>query len=225
MKYYSYIRVSTSQQDYDRQYKQLSEFCSKERINISDVEIIKETRTGTNFDRPLFLRLMETMKLERTKQDVCLILVENTRLGRSYDGNTKMFQELKDNDIKFVVTSCPILDTRVKPDNPASKLVVDIVLAVYNWIAESEHRTLMERTNAGRASAKDKGVKFGRKPFAKDDLPSEFIKYYESYLNSGGTETKKDLLYKVNGELTAHKKQPISRATLYNYMNLYDGKE
>ena len=222
MKYYCYIRVSTSQQDYDRQYKQLLEFCSKEKLDINDVEIVKETRTGTNFDRPLFLRLMETMKAERTKQDVCLILIENTRLGRSYDGNSKMFQDLKDNDIKFVVTSCPILDTRVRDNNPASKLVIDIVLSVYNWIAESEHRTLMERTNAGRESAKEKGVKFGRRNLTKEDLPKEFIKYYTIYAESDGRETKKDLLYKVNGELTSHGKQPISRATLYNYIKMYE---
>ena len=47
-------------------------------------------------------------------------------------------------------------------------------------------------------------------------------KYYKAYAESGN-ETKKDLLYKVNGELVAHKKQPISRATLYNYIKLYEG--
>jgi len=220
MKYFSYIRVSTQQQDYDRQLKQLNDWCNKEKIDIADVEIKTETRTGTNNDRPILLRLIETMKYERTKDDVCLLLVEATRFGRSYELTKELFAELKKHDIKFVITTCPVLDTRTRNNNPAQDLVVDIVLNVMTWIGEEEHRVLMERTSEGRLSAKAKGVKFGRKNFTKNDIPQEFIKYYKAHKDTH--ESKKDLLYKINGELKSNGKKEISRATLYNYIKLIE---
>ena len=182
MKYYSYIRKSTTGQIYDRQLKQLTDFAKQDGILPSDydlesdtdrtelnkyITVVTESRTGTDQSRPALLRLIETMKYERTKDDVCLLLVECTRLGRSYEGNKDLFNQLKQHDIKFVVTTCPLLDTRIKNNNPATALVADIVLSVFNWLAEQEHTTTMERCTAGRQQAKEKGVKFGRKNIHK----------------------------------------------------------
>ena len=133
----------------------------------------------------------------------------------------RMFQELKDNDIKFAVTTMPILDTRIKHNNPATALVSDIVLAVFNWLAEQEHTTTMERCTAGRQQAKERGVKFGRKNMTADDLPSEFIKYMKAVKEAEST-TVTDMVAIINGKLTRAGKQPISRATFYNYKKLYE---
>lgn len=221
---------------YARQLKQLTDFCKKDGIIPHDyslevdkknnfaelkkyVTVITESRTGTDQSRPALLKLIETMKYERTKGDVCLLLVECTRLGRSYAGNTDLFNQLKNHDIKFVVTTCSLLDTRVKNDNPATALVSDIVLAVFNWLSEQEHTHIMERCNAGRAEAKARGQKFGRKNMTAEDLPIEFIKVMQS---ANGTETKTALLDTINGKLERAGKPRISRATFYNYKKMYD---
>lgn len=234
MKYYSYIRKSTTGQIYDRQLKQLTDFAKQDGILPSDydlesdtdrtelnkyITVVTESRTGTDQSRPALLRLIETMKYERTKDDVCLLLVECTRLGRSYEGNKDLFNQLKQHDIKFVVTTCPLLDTRIKNNNPATALVADIVLSVFNWLAEQEHTTTMERCTAGRQQAKEKGVKFGRKNMTVDKLPPEFIKVIQS---ASCTETVTALLDRVNGKLDRAGKPRISRATFYNYKKLYE---
>lgn len=236
MKYFSYIRKSTSNQLYERQLKQLTDFCKQDGIlpheytltqdlenNLSElnkyVTFITESRTGKDQSRPKLLRLIETMKYERTKDDVCILLVECTRMGRSYEGNNKFFQELKDHDIKFVVTTCPLLDTRVKSNNPATALVSDIVLSVFNWLSEQEHATTLERCTAGRQMAKERGVKFGRKNKTVADIPKEVLKVIKNWHGNG---TKVELLALVNGTLLNSKKQPISRATLYNYLQMIE---
>ena len=235
MKYYSYIRKSTSGQIYDRQLRQLTDFAKQDGILPHSYDLDKDTdlkelnkyiilvtesRTGTDQSRPALLRLIETMKYERTKDDVCLLLVECTRLGRSYEGNTKLFQTLKEQDIKFVVTTfSQLLDTRIKNNNPATALVSDIVLAVFNWLSEQEHTTTLERCNAGRQQAKERGVKFGRKNMTAEQLPKEFIKVIEENIKEGITITA--LLDSVNGKLSRAGKQPISRATFYNYKKIY----
>lgn len=245
MKYYSYIRKSTSNQIFARQLRQLTDFAKQDGILPQDykldndldknknnikglkkdselgkyITLVLESRTGTDQSRPALLRLLETLKYERTKEDVCLLLVECTRLGRSYEGNMKLFQTLKDHDIKFVVTTMPILDTRIKHNNPAIALVSDIVLAVFNWLSEQEHTTTLERCNAGRQQAKARGVKFGRKNMTADQLPEEFIKVIKS---ATGSETVTALLDSVNGKLSRAGKQSISRATFYNYKKIYE---
>lgn len=234
MKYFSYIRKSTTGQVYDRQLKQLSDFAKNDGILPSDyslehdtdrtelnkyITVVTESRTGTDQSRPALLRLIETLKYERTKDDVCLLLVECTRLGRSYEGNKDLFNQLKKYDIKYAVTTCPLLDTRIKNNNPATALVADIVLSVFNWLAEQEHTTTMERCTAGRQQAREKGVKFGRKNLTVDKLPPEFIKVIQT---ASGTETVTALLDSVNGKLERAGKPRISRATFYNYKKLYE---
>ena len=76
-RYFAYIRCSTTQQNYDRQYKQLNDFIKKEGIKLSNENIVCEKRTGKNQDRPLFKKLIsELKKLEAKGIHCCLILVE-----------------------------------------------------------------------------------------------------------------------------------------------------
>lgn len=219
MKYYSYIRVSTTTQDYDRQFIQLQDWCNKENINMDDVVLYSEKRTGTNYNRPEFIKLMKEMKLHRSKEECCLVLIENTRLGRGYSSNQKMFQELKDNNIYFVVATVPLLDTRPKENNPAQALVIDIVLSVYNWIAESEHKTLMERTNAGRESAKARGVKFGRKEKTLKDINPIILKELKQWKKEPWGKFV-DFVAVVNRKLDSKGCKNVSRASLYNYLEM-----
>ena len=213
MTYFAYLRKSTKKQEFDRQYKQLMDFCTAQGIKISPNNIITESRTGKNFDRPKLKQLADDMQ-----SGDCLILIDVARAGRTYAGTLEFFHKLKEKNISFVVATCPLLDTRKKDDNPATALVVDIVLATMTWLADEERRQLLEKTSAGREAAKDKGVKFGRHELTFNDLPKEFLKVVEK---ATGNETKTELLNSINGALIAKNKKKLSRGTFYNYLKIY----
>lgn len=217
MTYYAYLRKSTKKQEFDRQYKQLMDFCTAQGIKISPDNIITESRTGKNFDRPKLKQLADDMQ-----SGDCLILIDVARAGRTYAGTLEFFHKLKEKNISFVVATCPLLDTRKKDDNPATALVVDIVLATMTWLADEERRQLLEKTNAGREAAKDKGVKFGRHELTFEDLPKEFLKVVEK---ATGKETKTELLNSINGALISKNKKKLSRGTFYNYLRIYDNSK
>lgn len=223
--YYAYIRCSTAQQSYDRQYKQLNDFLVKEKIDINPDNIYCEKRTGKNQDRPIFKALVETLKQKESKgYHCCLILVELSRMGRSYLQTKTTWNELTKCGVDIVVTSFPLLDTR-KPfeemysgESSLKAMLIDVVFSVLNYLTEQELNEKADRCNNGRLSAMSKGVKMGRKEMTVDELPKEFI---EVMKKATGNESKTALLDSVNGKLVRHKKKQISRGTLYNYLDLY----
>lgn len=219
IKYFAYIRCSTVQQNYDRQYRQLNEFISKEGIKLPAENIVCEKRTGKNQDRPLFKKLVAELKdLESKGVHCCLILIELSRMGRSYQLTKDTWNELTSAGVDIVVTSFPLLDTRNKDNGAVSLMLTDIVFAVLNYLTEQELNEKADRCNNGREVAKQKGVKFGRKELTANDLPKEFIDVMRSAI---GTETKTALLDSVNGKLLRLNKKPLSRGTFYNYLELY----
>ena len=218
IKYFAYIRCSTVQQNYDRQYRQLNEFISKEGIKLPAENIVCEKRTGKNQDRPLFKKLVAELKdLESKGVHCCLILIELSRMGRSYQLTKDTWNELTSAGVDIVVTSFPLLDTRNKDNGAVSLMLTDIVFAVLNYLTEQELNEKADRCNNGREVAKQKGVKFGRKELTAN-LPKEFIDVMRSAI---GTETKTALLDSVNGKLLRLNKKPLSRGTFYNYLELY----
>jgi len=222
-KYFAYIRCSTVQQSYDRQYKQLNDFISKEGIKLPPENIVCEKRTGKNQDRPLFKGLVKDLKeLELKGIHCCLILIELSRMGRSYQLTKDTWNELTSAGVDIVVTSFPLLDTRKKDNGAVNLMLTDIVFAVLNYLTEQELNEKADRCNNGRAVAKDKGVKFGRKELTIKDLPKEFIAVIE---NSNGSESKTALLDMINGKLLRLNKKPLSRGTFYNYLRLYRATE
>lgn len=118
--YYCYIRCSTIQQSYNRQYKQLLDFCHKENIKLNPANIYSEKRTGKNQDRPKFKELVQLL-LDRESKGVhcCLLLIELSRLSRSYQLTKDTWNTLTSAGVDIVVTSFPLLDTR-KKDNGGS---------------------------------------------------------------------------------------------------------
>lgn len=220
-KYFAYIRCSTVQQSYDRQYKQLNDFISKEGIKLPQENIICEKRTGKNQDRPLFKKLVAELKeLERKGIHCCLILIELSRMGRSYQLTKDTWNDLTSAGVDIVVTSFDLLDTRKKDDkkDTVNLMLTDIVFAVLNYLTEQELNEKADRCNNGREVARTKGVKFGRKELTVKDLPKEFIDIMKS---ATGKETKTALLDLVNGKLIRLNKKPLSRGTFYNYLKLY----
>lgn len=217
--YFAYIRCSTIQQSYNRQYKQLLDFCHKENIKLNPANVYSEKRTGKNQDRPKFKELVSLLLgKERAGEHCCLVLIELSRMGRSYQLTKDTWNELTSAGVDIVVTSFPLLDTRNKDNGAVNLMLTDIVFAVLNYLTEQELNEKADRCNNGREVAKSKGVKFGRKELTFEDLPKEFIDVMKS---ATGTETKTALMDSVNGKLIRLNKKPLSRGTFYNYLELY----
>ena len=149
---YGYVRVSTSEQNTDRQVNAM-----KER-GIEQIFIDKFT--GITFDdRPNYNR----MKLRLKKGDV-LYVKSLDRLGRKYSLVIDEWRWMAKHGIAVVVMDMPILDTRDKKDGLMGKFIADLVLQILSFVAESEYRNIHERQRQGIEAAKKAGVKFGRPP-------------------------------------------------------------
>lgn len=161
---YGYIRVSSTDQNENRQLIALRE------MSISEQNIFIDKKSGKDFDRPQYKKLMK-----RLRPDDLLYIKSIDRLGRNYVEIQDQWRILtKEKGIDIVVLDMPLLDTRRGKDLMGTFLS-DIVLQVLSFVAESERVNIRQRQAEGIAAAKSKGVKFGRPP---KPLPENF---YESY--------------------------------------------
>ena len=146
---YAYIRVSTKEQNLDRQW---------EAIKGLDVdEVFADKQSGKDFDRPEYRKM-----LEKLKKDDLLYIKSIDRLGRNYDEILEQWRMLtKEKGIDIVVLDMPLLDTRRGKDLLGTFLS-DIVLQVLSFVAENERVNIKQRQMEGIATARAKGVKFGR---------------------------------------------------------------
>lgn len=158
---YGYIRVSTSNQNIDRQFEAIV----NEGICIKNIYIDYES--GKDFNRQNYQKLLRKIK----KNDL-IVIKSIDRLGRNYNmiiDEWRLITKEKQADIK--VLDMPLLDTRVKGDNLVGKFISDIVLQVLSFVAQNERENIKQRQAEGIKIAKEKGVKFGR-PQVK--LPANF---------------------------------------------------
>lgn len=168
---YAYIRVSTKNQNIDRQYEEIKELDIDERFIYIDKE------SGKDFDRTNYQRL-----IRRLKRDDLLIVKSIDRLGRNYHMILEEWSRITKKigaDIK--VLDMPLLDTRIKGKNLVGKFISDIVLQVLSFVAENERNNIKERQLEGIRIAKEKGIKFGR---PKKELPSNTFVTLRKYLRN-----------------------------------------
>lgn len=158
---YGYIRVSTKEQNEARQLIALRE------IGIPETHIFTDKRSGKDFDRPQYHRLLKKMK-----KDDLLYIKSIDRLGRNYEDILHQWQILtKEKGVDIVVLDMPLLDTRRGKDLMGTFLS-DIVLQVLSFVAENERTNIRQRQAEGIAAAKARGVRFGRPPAP---LPDTFF--------------------------------------------------
>lgn len=160
MKTYGYIRVSTREQNEDRQLIAMRAF------GVSERNIILDKQSGKNFERPGYKRLMRKLKTGDT-----LVIKSIDRLGRSYEEILEQWRRItKDMQAAIVVLDMPLLDTRQTRDLTGA-LIADIVLQLLSYVAQTEREFNRQRQAEGIAAAKARGVHFGNpgKP-----LPDEF---------------------------------------------------
>ena len=157
---YGYVRVSTREQREDRQVAAMLEF------GVDSGHIIVEKRSGKNFERPRYQRLVAGLRAG----DV-LVVKSIDRLGRNYEEILDQWGRLtKERKVGIVVLDMPLLDTREGRDLTGT-LVADIVLQLLSYVAQTEREFIRQRQAEGIAQAKARGVRFGR---ARLPTPEEF---------------------------------------------------
>ena len=152
MKTYGYIRVSTKEQNEDRQLIAMREF------GVAEENMILDKSSGKNFERPGYTRLMKKLKPGDT-----LAIKSIDRLGRNYEEILEQWRSItKDKQVAIVVLDMPLLDTRQGRDL-TGVLIADIVLQLLSYVAQTEREFNRQRQAEGIAAAKAKGVHFGRR--------------------------------------------------------------
>ena len=151
MNIYGYIRVSSRDQNEDRQ------LLSLKRIGVLEKNIYLDKQSGRDFNRPQYRKM-----IRKLKKDDLLYIKSIDRLGRNYEEILEQWRVLtKEKGVDIVVLDMPLLDTRRGKDLMGTFLS-DIVLQVLSFVAESESKNIRQRQAEGIAAAKAKGVKFGR---------------------------------------------------------------
>ncbi len=164
---YGYIRVSSREQNEDRQLIALIE------VGVAPKNIYMDKQSGKDFNRPQYKRL-----LRKLKKDDLLYIKSIDRLGRNYEEILQQWRALtKDKGIDIVVLDMPLLDTRRGKDLMGTFLS-DIVLQVLSFVAENERTNIRQRQAEGIAAAKARGVKFGRPPLP---LPENFYAVHKAW--------------------------------------------
>lgn len=162
---YGYIRVSSRDQNEDRQTMAFQE------LSIPEKNIFIDKQSGKDFDRPSYKRMVRRMK-----KDDLLYIKSIDRLGRNYEEIQEQWRVLtKEKGIDIVVLDMPLLDTRRGKDLMGTFLS-DIVLQVLSFVAENERTNIRQRQAEGIAAAKARGVRFGRPPCP---LPESFHEAYQ----------------------------------------------
>ena len=164
---FGYIRVSTKEQNEDRQLIAMRE------LRIPERNLYIDKQSGKDFDRPQYKKLVR-----RLKKDDLLYIKSIARLGRNYDEILEQWRILtKEKSADIIVLDMPLLDTRRGKDLMGTFLS-DIVLQVLSFVAENERTNIRQRQAEGIAAAKARGVRFGRPP---RPLPENYHSCYQRW--------------------------------------------
>ena len=193
---YGYVRVSTTQQNIDRQIDALLEL----KLDKSCIYIDYES--GKDFNRKNYKKL-----IKKLKKDDLVIIKSIDRLGRNYSMIIDEWRLItKEKEADIMVIDMPLLDTRIEGKNLVGKLISDIVLQILSFVAQNERENIKLRQAEGIKAAKARGVKFGR---PKIDLPKNFEIVAKQYLNK--EITNKEALQKLE----------MSKGSFYRYLHSY----
>ena len=165
---YGYARVSTKEQNEQRQIVALEEF------GLDRKQIFTDKQSGKDFARTNYRKLVR-----RLKEGDTLVVKSIDRLGRNYEEILEQWRIItKDKGAAIVVLDMPLLDTRRNRDLTGT-LIADIVLQLLSYVAQTEREFIRQRQAEGIAVAKAQGVRFGRPPLAQ---PKEFPAVHQAWL-------------------------------------------
>ena len=157
---YGYVRVSTREQNEQRQMIAMKEY------GVEEARIYTDKQSGKDFARKNYKRL-----LRRLKSGDTLVIKSIDRLGRNYEEILEQWRCItKEKQAAIVVLDMPLLDTRQTRDLTGT-LIADLVLQLLSYVAQTERESIRQRQAEGIAAAKARGVRFGRAP---KPLPENF---------------------------------------------------
>lgn len=197
-KEYAYIRVSSRDQNEDRQLIAMEEFGIKPR------NIYMDKQSGKDFSRPGYLKLLGKLRPGDT-----IVVKSIDRLGRNYNEILEQWRLLtKDKRVEIIVLDMPLLNTKQGKDL-TGVVIADIVLQLLSYVAQTEREFTRQRQAEGIAAAKSRGVRFGR---PKLERPENFPEVRDKW---------------VSGMLTAERASEllgISRSTFFKWARCGEGE-
>lgn len=175
-KVYGYARVSTKEQNLDRQIEILRAY------GIDDRDIITDKQSGKDFNREGY----KTLKGSLLREGDTLVIKELDRLGRDMEQIKEEWNNLLKSGIDIIVIDTPILNTTNKGDLEKS-LISNIVFELLSYMAEKERQKIKQRQAEGIAIAKEKGTQFGRPAI---QFPENWKEVYEEWKDKNITAVK-----------------------------------
>ena len=164
---YGYMRVSSKEQNEDRQKIALTE------MGVPENNIYMDKQSGKDFERTQYKRL-----LRKLNENSVLYIKSIDRLGRNYGELNEQWRIItKEKKADIVVIDMPLLDTR-REKNLLGTFISDVVLALLSYVAENERTNIKQRQAEGIAAAKARGVKFGRPPLP---IPENFYQMHTDW--------------------------------------------
>ena len=159
MEKYMYIRVSTKDQNTDRQMKDVK------NLDIPENNVFIDKQSGKDFDRPEYQRLIATLQ----EGDV-IYFHSIDRLGRNYEQIIEEWNRItKEIKADIIVLDMPLLDTTTKKSDLTGKFIADLVLQILSYVAQKERESIKQRQAEGIAIAVAQGK------FKKKDIDMELF--------------------------------------------------
>jgi DNA invertase Pin-like site-specific DNA recombinase len=165
---YGYVRVSTKEQNEERQLFALLE------AGVPAGNILADKQSGKDFNRPMYQKLLKKMKPGDT-----LFIKSIDRLGRDYDEIVRQWRIItKERKVFIVVLDIPLLDTRENDRDLTGIFIADLVLQILSYVAQTEREFIRQRQAEGIGLAKARGIRFGRPPLSR---PEGFEKLFDAW--------------------------------------------
>ena len=181
-KTFAYCRVSSTDQNEDRQVEAMLE------LGINERDIFIDKCSGKNFDRPQY----QALKLQLREGDL-LVIKSIDRLGRNYKQICEEWREIvRDIKANIKVVDMPILDT-TRTDGLIGEVISDIVLQLLGYVAEQERAFIKQRQAEGIKLAKEKGKRLGKPPIQYPDNWKDVYKIWKS-----GSITAREAMKRLN---------------------------
>lgn len=210
---YGYLRVSTKEQNLDRQYQALKEFCNNNGYKYNDMVIFEDKESGKDLNRPQYQALKKVIKSGDT-----IVIKELDRLGRNKEDIKNELDYYKSLKVKIKILNIPttLIDLPTGQEW-VFEMINNILIEVLGAIAEEERNKIKQRQAEGIAVAQKKGVKFGREKVTKDKLPKKFEEVYRKLKN----KSPKGVLTIEEGANILK----VSRMTMHRYIKIYENEE
>jgi len=166
---YGYVRVSSREQNEDRQLVAMRNF------GVMNSSIFLDKQSGKDFHRQAYQEL-----LEKLKPGDILVIKSIDRLGRDYGEILEQWRVItKEKQTSVVVLDIPLLDTREKERDLTGTLIADLVLQILSYVAQQEREFIHQRQAEGIEAARARGVKFGRPTIERPNRFSEVREVWE----------------------------------------------